>query len=129
MTITLSELIESQPDFVDVPLPGTGKAFRLHRLPLHVFLKLRPQLEQMQEMTEVGDDGSIEFDDVAEQVAESIAPVLAKSLGGDFDSPKGIDYLARRIDLVQLLFPKLADLHFGLKGDNDVSLETSVKND
>ncbi|MEL6106674.1 MAG: hypothetical protein AAFU85_11575 [Planctomycetota bacterium] len=114
---TLTELIDEQPVHRDVPV---GDRFmRLHVLEIDQFLKLRPILED----TETDADGTADSD----ELASAMIPFIAASLGGDFDTDKGREYLKRRIDLVGALIPPLIELHTGVI--KQMAPEDRVKND
>lgn len=111
MPLTLSQVSKDVPPFIDVPCPGTDDSFRLHLLKITDLLSMQPIMDQMEASGHVAEDGSADVTELVDDMAENFAPIVAKSLGGDWDTPAGTDYLARRLDLLALLFPKVIEMN------------------
>jgi hypothetical protein len=78
--ITLSALREKLPQFHDEVVEGIG-TFRLHRLPsIHM-------LRHSAAMGEITDDNG---DASQDELIDTMLGFVAKSLGGEFDTPDGL---------------------------------------
>lgn len=120
MPITLSQLQTDQPNFVDVPCPGTTETFRLHRLSLSEFLEMQTTFTALIQDGLVDENG----DSDVEAIAPKITPLIAKSLGGDWDTSEGMKYLSGRIDLLTILLPAIVDLYTSIRPPSETTGET-----
>jgi len=82
--LTLAALQQKLPPYVDETIEGLG-VFRLHRVPAIDLIRYQISANEMAD-----DDGNIEDQD---KIIGFMMGLVAKSLGGDFDSPAGLAML------------------------------------
>lgn len=117
--ITLSALREKIPPFHDEVIEGLGN-FRLHRLPAIQVLR---HSSAMGEIT--ADDGTASQD----ELIDTMLGFVAKSLGGDFDTPDGLAALQTIGVTAQLKLIASASKLNGLSVEKRTEQLEEAKND
>lgn len=112
--LTLSQLRSKMPRFRDAEVEGLG-TFRLHRLPAIDVLMYQIEMGKIAD-----ENGEADRD----KVLDVSAALCAKSLGGDFNTPEGVEVIKGMPLNAQLeLTRECAALHFLNNSDRTEAIE------